>query len=97
MGGETPAETFGYIGPRVKYTHVKDAAYDPKHPQAMKDGWRYTLAGEGQLPLAESIAILKRAGYNGYLLCEHEKRWHPELPEPEVMFPAFIKWAKPLI
>ena len=22
---------------------------------------------------------------------------HPELPEPEVAFPAYVKWARPLI
>lgn len=97
VGGETPAETYAAIGPRVGYTHVKDAVYDPKHPQAMHDGWRYVLPGQGALPLAESIGLLKANGYDGWLQCEHEKRWHPTLPEPEVVFPAFVRWAKPLI
>jgi sugar phosphate isomerase/epimerase len=97
VGGETPAETYAAIGPRVGYTHVKDASYDPKHPLAMEDGWRYVPAGTGQLPLAEAIALLKRNGYNGWLMFEHEKRWHPELPEPEEAFPIFAKWVRPLI
>jgi sugar phosphate isomerase/epimerase len=105
VGGESPDQTFAAIGPRVGYVHVKDATFDPSHPLAMKEnfeggekvGWRYVLPGTGQLPLAQSIGLLKAAGYNGWLLCEHEKRWHPELVEPEVIFPAFIKFAKPLI
>ncbi len=97
VGNEKPEETFGYIGPRVRYTHVKDATHDPSHPKAMKDGWRYRLPGEGQLPLAESIGILKRAGYDGYLVCESEKRWQPALAEPEEIFPAFVKWARSAI
>ncbi len=105
VGGETPAQTFAAIGPRVGYAHVKDAAFDPSHPQAMtenfadgqKVGWHYVLPGQGQLPLAESIGLLKSHGYTGWLLCEHEKRWHPDLVEPEVIFPAFVKWARPLI
>lgn len=105
VGGETPEATFAAIGPRVGYVHVKDATFDPSHPQAMKEmfeggetiGWRYVLPGTGQLPLAQSIGLLKSAGYDGWLLCEHEKRWHPELVEPEVIFPAFIAWARSLI
>jgi sugar phosphate isomerase/epimerase len=105
VGGETPEETYAAIGPRVGYCHVKDATFDPSHPQAMtekfadgeKFGWRYVLPGTGQLPLAQSIALLKGAGYNGWLLCEWEKRWHPDLAEPEVIFPAFIQWAKSVI
>jgi sugar phosphate isomerase/epimerase len=105
VGGETPEETYAAIGPRVGYCHVKDAAFDPSHPLAMteqfaegtKVGWRYMLPGTGELPLAQSIGLLKRGGYDGWLLCEHEKRWHPELVEPEVIFPAFVAWAKKLI
>ncbi len=105
VGGESPEQTWAAIGSRVGYVHVKDAAFDPAHPQAMSEnfeggtrvGWRYMLPGTGQLPLATSIGLLKAAGYSGWLVCEHEKRWHRELPEPEVIFPAFVKWVRPLI
>lgn len=97
VGGESPAESYAAIGPRVGYTHVKDAVYDPDHELAMKDGWRYVFPGEGQLPLAEAINLLKQSGYDGWLLFEHEKRWHPNLAEPEEAFPAFVKWVRPLI
>ena len=95
-GDETPEQSYAAIGPRIGYTHVKDAVYDPKHPQAMDDGWRYVLPGEGQLPLAEAIRLLQAHGYDGWILFEQEKRWHPHLAEPEVAFPAFVKWVKPL-
>jgi sugar phosphate isomerase/epimerase len=102
VGGESPEETFSTIGPRVGYCHVKDAVFDPSHPAAMKEnfeqglvvGWRYVLPGEGQLPLEKSIRILKKHGYQGWLVCEHEKRWHSDLDEPEVIFPAFVRWAR---
>jgi len=97
VGGESPRETYEAIGPRVGYTHVKDAVYQPEHPLAMADGWHYVLPGTGQLPLAEAIALLKQAGYDGWIMFEHEKRWHPELPDPEVAFPAFVRWVKPLV
>ena len=97
VGGESPQESYAAIGQRVGYTHVKDAVYDRQDPHAMEDGWHYVPAGAGQLPLEESIRLLMSNGYDGWLLFEHEKRWHPTLPEPEVVFPAFVKWARPII
>jgi len=94
VGGETPEQTYAAIGPRIGYTHVKDAVYDPAHEQAMQDGWRYVLPGQGQLPLAQAISLLRQNGYEGWILFEHEKRWHPDLEEPEVALPAFVTWAK---
>jgi sugar phosphate isomerase/epimerase len=60
----------------------------------MGDGWRYVIPGTGVLPLADSIRLLKANGYDGWLQFEHEKRWHPELPEPEEIFPAFVQWVR---
>lgn len=97
VGGETPAQTWAAIGSRVGYTHVKDAIHAASHPQAMSDGWRYMLPGTGQLPLAEAIDILRQHGYDGWMMYELEKRWHSDLEEPEIAFPAFVQWVKPLI
>jgi sugar phosphate isomerase/epimerase len=55
------------------------------------------IPGTGVLPLAESIGILRSNGYDGWINFEHEKRWIPALPEPEVIFPAFVKWALALL
>jgi sugar phosphate isomerase/epimerase len=97
VGGETPEQSYAAIGPRIGYTHVKDAVHDPNHEWAMDDGWHYVLPGEGQLPLADAIRVLQGHGYDGWILFEQEKRWHPNLAEPEVAFPAFVKWVKPLL
>jgi len=94
VGDEKPQDTFDALRGRVGYTHVKDAVYQPDHPKAMSDGWRYVFPGTGELPLSESLGILRSHGYDGWVQFEHEKRWHPELPEPEEAFPAFIRWAK---
>ena len=97
VAGEAPEETYSLLGPRIGYVHLKDAALDPKHPHAMGDGWRYVPPGTGQLPLAKGIALLRAGGYDGWLLFEHEKRWHPDLPAPEEAFPQFVRWIRPLI
>ena len=89
---ETPAQAVAAFGARVRYTHVKDSVRDTesKDPHA----WRYVPPGTGQVPLAESIRLLKQAGYNGWLVFEHEKRWIPDLQEPENVFPGFVTWAR---
>jgi len=97
IGGEAPKDTFAALQGRVGYTHIKDAVYQPGHPLAMEDGWRYVAPGTGSLPLAESVGLLKSSGYDGWLQYEHEKRWHPNLPEPEELFPVFARWARQFI
>ncbi len=97
VGDETPEQSYAAFGARIGYTHIKDALYNPDHPQAMTDGWRYVLPGTGQLPLVEAIHVLRDHGYDGWVLYELEKRWHPDLDEPEIAFPAFVEWIRPLI
>lgn len=97
VGGEDPSQTWAAIGSRVNYCHVKDAVRLPGKYEKTDEGWHYVLPGTGELPLAEGISILKQHGYNGWLLFEHEKRWHPDLPEPEEAFPAFVRWIRPLL
>jgi sugar phosphate isomerase/epimerase len=97
VGREQPEASFAALNPRIGYTHVKDALYEPDSPLAMVDGWHYVAPGAGELPLTESIELLKAVGYEGWLLFEHEKRWHPNLPEPEEIFPQFVAWIRPLI
>jgi sugar phosphate isomerase/epimerase len=97
VGGETPEQTYAAIGPRIRYTHIKDAVKGDVPPGGKGDGWKYVLPGTGVLPLEQGVRLLKKNGYDGWLLFEHEKRWHPDLPEPEVAFPAFVQWARPLL
>jgi sugar phosphate isomerase/epimerase len=63
----------------------------------MSDGWRYVAPGEGSLPLAEAVRLLRDNGYQGYLVLEHEKRWHQELPDPDEIFPKFTRWARAIL
>jgi sugar phosphate isomerase/epimerase len=96
VGGETPIVSMSALGDRIYGLHIKDAVHDDGHPNAMPDGWRYVKPGEGELPIAEAIHLLRQAGYDDWLLFEHEKRWHPELSEPEKVFPEFVSWYRSL-
>jgi fatty-acyl-CoA synthase len=85
--GETAQQTWDYIGERMVHTHVKDAVRDPSE----RTGWKLVLLGEGEVPVKEAIATWARHGYDSYVCVEWEKKWHPEIPEPEVAFPQHIK------
>jgi sugar phosphate isomerase/epimerase len=80
--GETPEQSVNHLGKRIVATHLKDSV--------MKDGKvRYVLVGQGDIPLIDAIKALRKIGYQGFLTLEWEKRWHPDLEEPEVVFPHF--------
>ncbi|MCW3061339.1 MAG: Xylose isomerase protein barrel [Capsulimonas sp.] len=79
--GEATAETYHALAPYTRSTHVKDS----------RAGGTYCLCGEGDIPLREMIGLLHAGGYDGYLTLEWEKRWIPELLEPEVAFSQYAK------
>lgn len=96
VGRETPAESYRALEGRIYGVHIKDAVYDTMHPEAMKDGWRYVTPGTGELPLAEAVGLLEHGGFDGWVIFEHEKRWHRELPDPEEIFPECVAWFRSL-
>lgn len=86
-GHETPLSTWITIGPWVRNTHWKDSFIiygDPDRSQQL------CMIGEGGLPLRDIYEILVSDEYDGYFTLEWEKKWHPELPAPEIAFPAFV-------
>lgn len=76
------------LKPWIRHIHIKDAIHE--------NGMQHHLCpvGEGHLPLREIIAMLEKDGYKGFYSLEWEKRWHPELDEPEVIFPAYAQWMR---
>jgi len=86
--GEKPADTFAQLGKYTRHTHLKDSV---PIPGKSKDDRRYVLTGTGQIPVKETVRVLASNGYKGYYCFEWEKRWHPEIDEPEVSFPHYAK------
>jgi sugar phosphate isomerase/epimerase len=78
--GESPEEVLRALGGRIYLVHVKDA-------RRRDDEWELVGLGDGDVPVRESLAALRATGYDGWLTVEWEKRWHPELAEPEVALP----------
>ena len=91
---EDPDATARQLMPWVRHTHLKDslppAAPNPARPQDR----RYVLTGRGEIPVRRQFEALARHGYRGYYSFEWEKRWHPEIEEPEVALAHFAQVAR---
>ena len=61
----------------IAYVHVKDFYMDGPKRHACD-------VGDGGVPWTSILPELRRAGYDGCLSCEYERKWYPEdLPRPE--------------
>ena len=83
-GHEQPADTYRALGRWVRHTHLKDS----KPVGAER---RYVLVGSGEVPVKTQVQVLAAAKYKGFYCFEWEKKWHPEIEEPEVAFPHFAR------
>ena len=86
--GEAPAQSVATLGSSIAFVHVKDGR--PETPEA----WELCLLNEGVVPLREAFSALKQSSYDGYLSLEWEKKWHPEIAEPEIALPQAIPWLR---
>lgn len=81
---EPPAHAYQVLKSHIRHVHTKDL-------RIAGDKHQYVALGEGDAPLAEAINALRNGGYAGYYCYEWEKVWHPEIPEPEEVFPKYPK------
>src|SRR5438270_2109171 len=88
-GKEQPEDTVRQLGRYIRHTHLKDSV--PAGPDG-KDR-RYVLTGTGEVPVRRQVEALAHSGYRGFYSFEWEKRWHPDIAEPEVAFAQFATVA----
>jgi sugar phosphate isomerase/epimerase len=84
--GETPPQILDLLGDRLLHVQVKDA----RRREAGGDAWDLVLLGEGEVPVAETVKLLRQRGYARWLAVEWEKKWHPEIAEPAVALPQHL-------
>lgn len=84
--GERAADVWANLGPRLLLAQVKDARREP----AREDGWQLVPLGEGEVPVRDMLGLLSAGGYQGWVSVEWEKRWHPEIAEPELALPQHL-------
>jgi fatty-acyl-CoA synthase len=88
--GESVDEVVQALDGHIAHVHVKDARRLDSDPY----GWQLVLLGEGEVPVREQLQALRQQGYQGYVSVEWEKKWHPEIPDPEVALPQHIALLK---
>jgi sugar phosphate isomerase/epimerase len=90
--GETPDQVYANLAPRILLAQVKDARLVPG------EGWQLVLLGQGEVPVRDMLGLLEAGGYPHWVSVEWEKRWHPEIAEPEVALPQHLEqltsWLK---
>lgn len=79
--GEDIQTTWKMLGPRIKHVHIKDGI------RRADGSWQLVLLGRGEVPCRAVVELLAREGYQGYIAAEWEKKWHPEIEEPEIALP----------
>jgi glucosamine-6-phosphate deaminase len=87
--GEEPEGALRALGSLVRHVHVKGV----QRPADGKVPWPPALPGDGDFPGERVLSSLARSGYDGWVSFEWEKRWHPEIAEPELALPRFVRWA----
>jgi len=86
-GKEQPSEAAAALGNALRHVHLRDLD--------CRDGeWEPVLTGEGKFPLRQIVAQLEKLGYDGFASFEWEKKWRPELAEPEIAIPQFARWFR---
>lgn len=78
---ENPAEALGRVMPYAIHVHAKDFHIKPGSGANPGKGWfrsragnylRGSIIGHGDVPIAQCLGIMKRAGYDGVLSIEFE-------------------------
>jgi len=88
--GEQPEAGAAGLGDFVRHVHLKDA----RRPPDGKIPWPPALPGRGDFPAARVLDGLRAAaGGERWVSFEWEKRWHPDIEEPDVALPHFLRWA----
>ena len=86
-GGEQPIGIARVFGRALRHVHLRDL-------DCREGKWEPVLTGEGSLPLREIVTELRKSKYSESISFEWEKKWRPELAEPEIAIPQFAEWFR---
>jgi sugar phosphate isomerase/epimerase len=80
--------SWGYAG--VELRLIDGELIDPAMLPEARARVKRTLAAAGLPAAAVDTSIRLTGGYQGWVSVEWEKRWHPEIAEPEVALPQHL-------
>ena len=86
--GDNFMEFYKPLKDLIVHTHFKDHI---RGTPGDSKTYKYCRMGEGNIPVKKIVRQLLDDGYTGYFCLEWEKKWHPELPEPEIAYPDFVR------
>ena len=84
---EPPVQVYEKLKKYIRHTHFRDIKYTGNK-------YRGVLLGQGEAPVKEAVPTLEKGKYDGYYSLEWEKLWDPDIEDPEIAFPQFIKEIK---
>ncbi len=87
--GDSIEQSANAVARYLAHVHLRDA-----RAIAGREHWLPVLAGRGEVSFAAAVNALRELGYDDYISFEWEKYWHPEIEEPEVALPDFVKAMK---
>lgn len=82
---ESPEETYQNLKPWIRYLHVKDSVMQ-------NDKVQYRMMGYGDVPVFDTLKVLHKDGYEGFITLEWVKRWSPDLQEPGIVFAHYVSY-----
>lgn len=85
VGGSSPDQVWEALGSRIQQVHVKDARPGPGAYGEL------VLLGDGDVPIRESINVLSRAHFDGWVTVNWLKFQHPEIPAPDIALPHYAR------
>lgn len=85
--GEEPEDGLRLLRGRIGHVHLKDVMRTGTPPGTPR------LPGQGDFRPARVLSLLSAEGYDRWVSFEWEKKWHPEIEEPEVALPHFVRWS----
>jgi sugar phosphate isomerase/epimerase len=75
------------LGTAIRHVHIKDL-------HLVDGSWKPVLPGDGDFPLQELLGALPKLNYHRFVSFEWEKKWHPEIEDPEIALPHFVDWFR---
>ena len=90
--GDSIEQAAHEVGPYLAHVHLRDA-----RAVEGQEHWLPVLAGRGSVSFSDAVKALHDLTYDGYISFEWEKYWHPEIEEPEVALPDFVKAMKKVL
>ena len=82
--GESPATTIKNLGCYVRHVHLSDS----------DDTGRFTLIGEGTMPISEVMDALWSIDYDGFISPDWNPAWMPEMSDMDVILPYFANYME---